>query len=121
MVGFMASTIGHSATKALVEMRQKNRPEDTSDVHLASVMQNSLGWGYFMATSSSPRYDPCFIIASLLSTRALCGSLFATLQAIRNDRVVFSSSGLLGIHLRVSPIFLIPFGGDPWFKLTLLI
>ncbi|KAJ8903829.1 hypothetical protein NDN08_000362 [Rhodosorus marinus] len=56
-VGFFASLIGHSATKALVDYRKKMNPEEESQVKLAPVLQNSLWWGFFMMISSAPRYQ----------------------------------------------------------------
>mmetsp|Transcript_24726 Transcript_24726/g.97643 ORF Transcript_24726/g.97643 Transcript_24726/m.97643 type:complete len:349 (-) Transcript_24726:3327-4373(-) len=56
-VGFFASLIGHSATKALVDYRKKRNPDDVSEVKLAPVLENSLWWGFFMMISSAPRYQ----------------------------------------------------------------
>jgi len=54
LVGFSTSVVGHSLTKWAVESNAKGLEEAT---HLAPVLDNSLGWGAFMAVSSNMRYQ----------------------------------------------------------------
>lgn len=53
-VGFTTSAIGHSFTKWAVESSVENAEEMP---HLAPVLDNSIGWGSFMALSSNLRYQ----------------------------------------------------------------
>eukprot|EP00184_Porphyridium_aerugineum_P005537 CAMPEP_0184695136 /NCGR_PEP_ID=MMETSP0313-20130426/2866_1 /TAXON_ID=2792 /ORGANISM="Porphyridium aerugineum, Strain SAG 1380-2" /LENGTH=387 /DNA_ID=CAMNT_0027153535 /DNA_START=232 /DNA_END=1395 /DNA_ORIENTATION=- len=54
MVGFLSSIAGHSLTKYLVSLR--GQPAQAGDAQLAPVLDNSIQWGEFMATSSTSRY-----------------------------------------------------------------
>uniref|UniRef100_A0A7S0ZDE3 Uncharacterized protein n=1 Tax=Timspurckia oligopyrenoides TaxID=708627 RepID=A0A7S0ZDE3_9RHOD len=56
LVGFLASVLGHSATKALVKMRATANA-DVPAQHLAPVLDNSIQWGLFLGLSSNLRYQ----------------------------------------------------------------
>mmetsp|Transcript_7652 Transcript_7652/g.23174 ORF Transcript_7652/g.23174 Transcript_7652/m.23174 type:complete len:208 (+) Transcript_7652:736-1359(+) len=101
LIGFIASTIGHSATKALVTYREKMNPEDKSDVKLAPVLQNSLGWGFFMMTSSSPRYQ---------SVNAIEQRIVDTM--FKNNLAVATA---LTFSLRLANCL---FGGEHWLRMA---
>lgn len=61
-VSFMASMTGHSFTKYLVDRSRAESPQvkaegEEADKELAPVLDNSLAWGSFVASSTNLRYQ----------------------------------------------------------------
>ncbi|KAK9824347.1 hypothetical protein WJX72_009595 [[Myrmecia] bisecta] len=56
-VGFGSSILGHSLTKFMVDRSNEGAGAHKDDKQLAPVLDNSLGWGGFMALSSNSRYQ----------------------------------------------------------------
>lgn len=87
----MTSMVGHSITKWAIE--QQAGPKD--DVHLAPVLDNSLGFGAFMALSSNLRYQA----VNSLEERVLDVFLpFAAVNTLATFAIRFTNCYLGGVQ-----------------------
>lgn len=102
-VGFGASVIGHGLTKYLVDKQEAGMAEADRGKPLASVLDNSLGWGSFMMVSSNTRYQ----IVNTIEERLL--DPFVPSLVLRN---------ILIFALRFGNTFV---GGEQWVRYAAMI
>jgi hypothetical protein len=98
LVGFFASIVGHSLTKALVHLRKTLSPQAAqNNVKLAPVLANSISWGTFMALSSNLRYQAVSAIEARALEPLLVGSPALLFTAI-SFLLRFANTYAGGLH-----------------------